>query len=94
MTATDAVGIAQTKTIDIETHGDHTDPTLALSGTMTQQASLGTTRPNYKLTAGATDPGPAEERKSGVASTTIKVDGVVVDSAAPGCPAGACSITR
>jgi len=92
--ATDAVGISQTKTINIETHGDHTDPSIALSGTMTQQAAIGTTRPNYKLTVGATDPGPAEERKSGVASLTIKVDGSVVDSVSPGCSAGACSINR
>jgi sugar lactone lactonase YvrE len=92
--ATDAVGISQTKTIDIETHGDHTDPAIALSGTMTQQASIGTTRPSYKLKAVATDPGPAEELKSGVASTVIKVDGAVVDSSSPGCPSGDCSITR
>jgi sugar lactone lactonase YvrE len=92
--ATDAVGISQTKTIDIETHGDHTDPAIALSGTMTQQASNGTTRPSYKLKAVATDPGPTAELKSGVASTVIKVDGAVVDSSSPGCPAGGCSITR
>lgn len=94
VTATDAVGISQTKTIDIETHGDHTAPAIALSGTMTQQASIGTTRPNYKLKAVATDPGPTEELKSGVASTVIKVDGTTVDSSSPGCPAGGCSITR
>lgn len=92
--ATDAVGISQTKTIDIETHGDHTDPTIALSGTMTQQSSIGTTRPSYKLKAVATDPGPTAELNSGVASTVIKVDGSVVDSSSPGCPAGGCSITR
>lgn len=92
--ATDAVGISQTKTIDIETHGDHTDPSIALSGTMTQQASIGTTRPSYKLKAVSTDSGPTGELKSGVASTVIKVDGAVVDSSSPGCPAGGCSITR
>ena len=92
--ATDVVGISSTKTVNIETHGDHTDPAIALSGTMTQQASNGTTRPTYKLKAVSSDSGPAEERKSGVASTVIKVDGVVVDSSSPGCPAGGCSITR
>lgn len=92
--ATDVVGISSTKTLNIETHGDHTDPAIALSGTMTQQASNGTTRPTYKLKAVSSDSGPAEERKSGVASTVIKVDGVVVDSSSPGCPAGGCSITR
>ena len=94
VTATDAVGLQSTKTLEIQTHGDHTDPTVALSGTMTQQASLGTTRPRYKLKAVTTDPGPTEERKSGVASATIKVDGTLVDSSAPGCPAGGCSIIR
>jgi sugar lactone lactonase YvrE len=92
--ATDAVGIETTKTLDIETHGDGTNPTLALSGTITQQASLGTTRASYKLKAVATDPGPAAEKQSGIASTVIKVDGSAVDSTAPGCPAGGCSITR
>ncbi|HEY5943023.1 MAG TPA: NHL repeat-containing protein [Solirubrobacterales bacterium] len=92
--ATDGVGISQTKTLNIETHGDNTAPAIALSGTMIQQASIGTTRPNYKLKAVATDAGPEAELKSGVASTTIKVDGTTVDSTSPGCPAGACSITR
>ncbi len=92
--ATDVVGISRTKAINIETHGDHTAPSIALSGTMTQQASIGTTRPNYKLKAVATDPGPTEELKSGVISTVIKVDGTTVDSTSPGCPAGGCSITR
>ena len=94
VTATDAVGIAATKTLNIETHGDHTDPTIALSGTMTQQSTIGTARPSYKLKAVASDSGPAEELKSGVASTVIKVDGTTVDSSSPGCPAGGCSITR
>ena len=92
--ATDGVGLATTKTLNIETHGDLQAPSVALSGSMTEQASLGTTRPAYTLKAVATDPGSAEERKSGVVSTTIKVDGKTVDSASPGCPAGGCSITR
>jgi sugar lactone lactonase YvrE len=92
--ATDAVGLATTKTLTVETHGDLTPPSVALSGSMTEQGALGTTRPTYKLKLSATDPGATEERKSGVASTTIKVDGKVVDSTSPGCPAEGCSITR
>jgi streptogramin lyase len=92
--ATDAVGLPTTKTLTVETHGDRTPPSVALSGSMTEQETLGTTRPSYKLKLSATDPGSAEERKSGVASTTIKVDGKVVDSTSPGCPAEGCSITR
>jgi sugar lactone lactonase YvrE len=94
VTATDAVGLATTKTLTVETHGDRTPPSLALSGSMTEQGALGTTRPTYKLKLSATDPGSAEERKSGVAATTIKVDGKVVDSTSPGCPSEGCSITR
>jgi sugar lactone lactonase YvrE len=36
----------------------------------------------------------AEPTSSGVASAQIRVDGNIVDSVAPGCPSGACSITR
>ena len=92
--ATDGVGLATTRTLNIETHGDRTAPSVALSGTMTEQASLGTTRPAYTLRMEATDPGSAAERKSGVAATTIKVDGKVVDSTSAGCPAEGCSVTR
>lgn len=80
--------------LTIETHGDLVAPGIALSGPMTEQASLGTTRPKYRLNVSATDTGSAEERKSGVASTTIKVDGQVVDSVSPGCASGGCAISR
>jgi sugar lactone lactonase YvrE len=94
VTATDAVGLSTSKTLQVETHGDRTAPAVALSGSMTEQTTLGSTRPAYTLKVSATDPGSAEERKSGVASATIKVDGKVVDSTSPGCPAEGCSITR
>lgn len=94
VSATDAVGLSTTKTLNVETHGDRTAPTVAISGSMTEQGTLGTTRPSYKLKLSATDPGPAEERKSGIASTAIKVDGTVVDSASPGCPNEGCAMTR
>jgi streptogramin lyase len=51
--ATDAVGISTTKTLSIETHAA-TPPTLALSGSMTEQATLGTSRPRYVLKAKST----------------------------------------
>ena len=51
--ATDAVGISTTKTLTIETHAA-TPPTLSLSGSMTEQAMLGTTRPRYILKAKST----------------------------------------
>lgn len=83
--ASDAVGNSQTKTLDIETHR----PNIGLTGTITQQATLGTTRPSYSLKATASD-----SSTSGIVGMTIKVDGAVVDSVTPGCPAGGCSITR
>jgi streptogramin lyase len=48
--ATDAVGNATTKTLTIETRAA-TAPTLTLSGSMTDQATLGTSRPRYILKA-------------------------------------------
>jgi hypothetical protein len=92
--ATDGVGLVTTKTLTVETHGDLQAPSVSLTGTITEQASLGNTRPTYKLKAAATDTGASAERKSGVASMRIKVDGVTVDSSAPGCPSGGCSLTR
>jgi sugar lactone lactonase YvrE len=50
VTATDAVGLSTTKTLTIETHAA-TAPTLTLSGSMTEQATLGTSRPRYILKA-------------------------------------------
>lgn len=92
--ATDGVGLSEPKSIAVETHGDRKSPAIALSGSMTEQATLGTTRPAYVIKAIATDPGEAAERQSGVASMSIKVDGNVVDSTSPGCPSGGCSLTR
>jgi tripartite motif-containing protein 71 len=51
--ATDAVGLSTTKTLTIETH-TATPPTLSLSGSMTEQASLGSSRPRYILKAKST----------------------------------------
>jgi len=51
--ATDAVGNSTTKALTIETH-TATPPTLALSDSITEQASLGTSRPRYVLKAKST----------------------------------------
>jgi tripartite motif-containing protein 71 len=59
--ATDAVGNVTTKTLQIELH--QPPPTLSVSGTMTEQATLGTELPSYKLkinaSASAESPTPA-----------------------------------
>jgi sugar lactone lactonase YvrE len=92
--ATDGAGVQKEKTLTVETHGDLTVPTNVLSGTITEQATLGKSRPAYTAKLQATDPGPADQRHSGVASIEFKVDGVKVDSIAPGCPSEDCSLTR
>ena len=45
--ATDAVGLVTTKTLHVELHPPA--PTLTVSGTMTEQATVGTERPSYRL---------------------------------------------
>ncbi len=49
--ATDAVGNKTTKVLHVELHPPA--PTLSVSGTMTEQATLGTERPNYTLRVNA-----------------------------------------
>lgn len=91
--ATDGVELKSDPVVlNIETYGDRKDPTIALSGSMTEQASLGTTRPSYMLAVNATDPGEANERKSGVTDVKVKIDGTQVKSSSAGCPAGGCSL--
>ncbi len=72
---------------------DHNPPQAALSGTLTEQATLGIQRPSYTLRVDVSD-GTTEQPQSGAAKTVIKVDGVVVDEFAPGCATKSCGITR
>jgi len=72
---------------------DHTAPSLTLSGSMMQQASLGTSRPRYILNVSASD-GTVASPQSGVASTKITVDGKQVDSTAAGCATQNCAVSR
>lgn len=72
---------------------DHTAPSLSLSGTVTEQSKLGTTRPRYFLKTEASD-GTNEEPQSGVASQTVTVDGKSVDTTSPGCASENCTLTR
>jgi streptogramin lyase len=92
--ATDAVGLTTTKTLNVETRGDLVAPGVSLSGSMTEQATVGTTRVTYKLKVSATDTGSAAEWKSGVVATTVKVDGNLVDSYNAACATEACAVTR
>jgi len=67
---------------------------LVLSGSATEQATLGTTLPQYKLKYVAID-GTEGAPQSGVVSTEVKVDGKPVEAKyAPGCATKNCEISR
>lgn len=72
---------------------DHTAPSLSLSGTMTQQASLGYQRPQYVLHLDGAD-GTTGSPQAGIAASEITVDGKVVDSTKAGCANQNCTLAR
>jgi hypothetical protein len=73
---------------------DHTKPTVTLSGSLLEQAKLGTTLPQYVLRYTAKD-GDEAAPQSGVVSTRVKIDGKLVESEySPGCATKNCSISR
>lgn len=88
--AEDPVGNKSAST-GVEVMVDHTAPALAFSGTMTEQATLGTKRPNYALMVNATDGTPAQPQ-SGVAKVSIEFDGKPVTETKPGCATENCAI--
>jgi tripartite motif-containing protein 71 len=56
---------------------DHIAPTVALTGSMTEQDSLGTRRASYTLKATGSD-GTASNPQSGIAKAEVKLDGKAV----------------
>ncbi len=72
---------------------DRVSPSLALTGAITEQASLGTSRPSYELEINSGD-GTSEMPQSGVAKTVIEIDGKVVNESSPGCTTQNCSGSR
>lgn len=80
-------------TTKVKAKVDHTPPSIALSGSMTEQATIGTSRPRYVLTTSNTD-GTEAAPQSGVVSTEITIDGKKVDSTAAGCATKNCSVNR
>jgi hypothetical protein len=74
-----------------EVRVDHTPPSLSLSGTLTQQASVGTQLPEYTLNYSATD-GAEAAPQSGAAKVEVRVDGTAVATNAPGCATKNCAI--
>jgi hypothetical protein len=91
VTATDPVGnLSSSSAVPVKV--DHTAPSLSLSGTMTEQGILGTTRPRYVLKASAID-GTEASPQSGVASVKVSVDGKQVQFSQPGCSTKNCNLS-
>lgn len=58
---TDGVGLTTSSPeLTVDLHPDRTPPQLTLSGSMTEQSTLGSTRPTYKLKVQGVDPEPKE----------------------------------
>ena len=70
---------------------DHTAPEVFLSGTMTEQATLGAKRPSYTLKV-ATSDGTEAQPQSGVAKASIEIDGKVEAKSEPGCATKNCAL--
>jgi streptogramin lyase len=60
-----------------QVHVDHIAPVVSLSGSMTEQATLGTRRSSYTLKVTGSD-GTAEHPQSGIARAELKLDGKAV----------------
>ncbi len=95
VTAYDAVLRKSTTTNGMTVRIDHAAPTITLSGTLTEQATLGTERPTYTIRADAKDGVPGSEKpedaRAGVTSIVFKNDGQVVEEYKPGCSTQSCS---
>ncbi|HEU5254278.1 MAG TPA: amidase domain-containing protein [Solirubrobacterales bacterium] len=95
VTAFDATLRKSTTTKGMTLRIDHAAPTIKLSGTITEQATLGTDKKKYTVRVDASDgvpndPNPANAR-SGVVSISEWVDGKKVNEYAPGCSTQSCS---
>jgi hypothetical protein len=90
--AEDVIG-NKSSTAQVQVKVDHTAPSLSLSGTMTKQATLGTSLPQYTLHLDGTD-GNTSEPQSGIVSSKITVDGLQVDSTSAGCSTDNCALSR
>lgn len=89
VTATDPVG-HKSELVHAKVKVDHTAPSITLSGTLTEQATLGTKRPSYTFKATATD-GTEAAPQSGVAKEIVELDGKeVVGKSEKGCTTQSC----
>ncbi|HEX7244017.1 MAG TPA: SMP-30/gluconolactonase/LRE family protein [Solirubrobacterales bacterium] len=72
---------------------DHTAPNLTLSGSLTEQAKLGWSRPSYNLNLAAAD-GSEATPQAGVVKAVVEVDGKGVYETSPGCSTKNCAIAH
>lgn len=86
----DPVGNLISKTLQLRV--DHSSPTIGLSGSMTEQSTLGQTLPQYALKISAQD-GTLASPQSGVAKVEVKLDNVKVKEWSPGCSSENCSLS-
>ena len=98
VTGYDAIEKPTFTTNEMTVRIDHAAPTIALSGTLTEQATLGTERRSYTIRAEAKDGVPGSEVpsevRSGVTSIVFRNDGEVVSEFKPGCATQSCSWFR
>ena len=76
LTAEDPVGNKSESSWE-QVRVDHISPVISLSGSMTEQAALGTRRSSYTLKVTGSD-GNAEHPQSGIARAEVKLDGQAV----------------
>jgi hypothetical protein len=92
VTATDAAGHVSPNAATAQVRVDHTDPTLSLSGALTNAAQLGPSRPRYGLHVDAKD-GTSDAPQSGIASVAVRVDGQQVAEQKPSCTGNSCPLS-
>ena len=98
VTAYDPASHQSTETRIMTIRVDHAKPTIALSGTLTEQAKLGTELGKYTLKVVAKDgnkAGSDPEQQAGVSQLVLKMDGQQfdVEPDTAGCPSQSCSVT-
>ena len=94
VTAYDAPDKPSFTTNEVDIAIDHAAPLITLSGTLTEQATLGTELPTYTIRADAADGDPESSdptaARSGVTKIVFENDGKVEDIYEPGCATQSC----
>ena len=92
--ATDGVGLTKTEVLNVTLNPPA--PSLTLSGSLTEQESLGTGLPHYtlKVNAQAEEGSGTNQPGSSTIATEVKVDGARVDLGEASCPTETCPLVR